>query len=107
MVVFASTFSSDGVFFYSSAAGKATYQTAPLRDKEIARDNPSHRGCRLCSSQIPLFIFYALNSLRPFSGAPAQKCGAVNEKLRVEDRQLLLPNVATSVPPHARLPEYN
>lgn len=31
-------------------------------------------------------------------GALAQKCGVVNEKLRVEQRQLPLPNVATSVP---------
>lgn len=59
----------------SSAAGKAichrsffaTYQTAPLRDEQIARDNPSQRGCHLWLSQNLLhFIFYAFNSLCPF-----------------------------------------
>lgn len=93
---------------YRSAAGKAichrsffaTYQTAPLRDEQIARDNPSHRGCHLWLSQNRLyFLFRFFTLLIPCAcfGALAQKCGAVDEKLGVEQRQLPPPNAATSV----------
>lgn len=45
---------------------------------------------------IYLFIFTLLIPCARF-GVLAQKCGVVNEKLRVENRQLQPPNVATSV----------